>query len=617
MYISELKLWNFRKYGNGSNNLDLDNPHLNVAFEKGMNILIGENDSGKTAIIDAIKLVLKTHAYEWIRVEKSDLHSNTEKLRIELHFKGITDDEAKHFIEWLGWEDENGEMRPKLILIYQAEIRDNRIIPSDVKAGMDGTGFLLNAEAREFLKCTYLKALRDADSELMAKKNSRLSQILQEHKLFKKKKGDTSKHQLETIFEDANGLIKDYFNDCSVIGDQKSNKEQIADPINTFLKDFIDDNNISKFDITEAEIKSILEKISLGIDGKDNLGLGTMNRLFMAAELLHLKKDKYDGLKLCMIEELEAHLHPQAQMKIIETLDRESINGIQFILTTHSPNIASKVDLKSLIICKNNNVFPLGEDYTYLGEKTKKSKYANSYKYLKRFLDVTKSNLFFAKGVILVEGWSEELLIPEIGKKMDCDLTKKEVSIVNVGSTAYLNFAKVFLRKENSDELKVPVSIVTDLDEKEYKREAIIEDGKQKEVEKEKQYSFVKQIITNHNKLVEEKENQILDKKSDFVKPFVSKQWTFEWCLLKSIVLGDSFKEILKIVHSTTFGNCKKDEDWEIGLAKLLLNNGLEKTELAYQLSEKIKELKYLDFKDDDTFYYIVNAIKHACKNGN
>ena len=324
MHISELKLWNFRKYGNGSNDLDLDNPHLTVPFEKGMNILIGENDSGKTAIIDAIKLVLKTHAYEWIKVERSDFHSNTEKMRIEIYFKGITNDEAKHFIEWLGWEDEevNGTKtkRPKLILIYQAEYRDNQIIPSDVKAGMDGTGFLLNAEAREYLKCTYLKALRDADSELMAKKNSRLSQILQEHKLFKKKKGDVNKHNLEEIFEEANKKVKSYFNDdIEKYDGQKSNKKQIAEPINTFLKDFIDDTYISKFEITEAEIKSILEKISLGIDGRDNLGLGTMNRLFMAAELLHLKKDKYDGLKLCMIEELEAHLHPQAQMKIIET----------------------------------------------------------------------------------------------------------------------------------------------------------------------------------------------------------------------------------------------------------------------------------------------------------
>ena len=609
MYISELKLWNFRKYGNGSNDLDLEKPHLTVPFEKGMNILIGENDSGKTAIIDAIKLVLKTHAYEWIKVERSDFHANAEKLRIEIHFKGITNDEAKHFIEWLGWEDElvNEEItkRPKLILIYQAEIRDNRIIPSDVKAGMDGNGFLLNAEAREYLKCTYLKALRDADSELMAKKNSRLSQILQEHKLFKKKKGDVSKHQLEQIFEDANGLIKDYFNDCSVIGDQKSNKEQIANPINTFLKDFIDDNYISKFDITEAEIKSILEKISLGIDGKDNLGLGTMNRLFMAAELLHLKKEKYDGLKLCMIEELEAHLHPQAQMKIIETLDREAKNGIQFILTTHSPNIASKVDLKSLIICKSNNVFPLGENYTYLGEEIEKGKYDNSYEYLKRFLDVTKSNLFFAKGIILVEGWSEELLIPEIAKKIDnnLDLTKKEVSIVNVGSIAYLHFAKILLRRKGEKEIEIPVSVVTDLDEKEYK----------KEMDK----TLTKLTSIDYRKSIQKKEKEVLDYKNTYVKPFVSTQWTFEWCLLKSSVLGTSFKEVLKKVHSGTFKDGCSDNEYDEGLAKLLLSEGLKKTEIAYQLSEKIKEFNSLDFNGDDTFYYIVDAIKHACNNGN
>jgi putative ATP-dependent endonuclease of OLD family len=54
MYISELKLWNFRKYGS-DNSFDLSKPDLLVPFNKGLNVLIGENDSGKTAIIDAIK----------------------------------------------------------------------------------------------------------------------------------------------------------------------------------------------------------------------------------------------------------------------------------------------------------------------------------------------------------------------------------------------------------------------------------------------------------------------------------------------------------------------------------------------------------------------------------
>lgn len=617
MYISELKLWNFRKYGNGSNNLDLENPHLTVPFEKGMNILIGENDSGKTAIIDAIKLVLKTHAYEWIKVERSDFYLineklRTEKLRIEIHFKGITDDEAKHFIEWLGWEDEKvvkegrlvTEMRPKLILIYQAEYRDNRIIPSDVKAGMDGTGFLLNAEAREYLKCTYLKALRDADSELMDKKNSRLSQILQEHKLFKKKKGDDKKHDLEEIFKEANEKVKNYFNDdTEKSDDQKSNKEQIVEPINTFLKDFIDDTYISKFDITKAEIKSILEKISLGIDGKDNLGLGTMNRLFMAAELLHLKKEKYDGLKLCMIEELEAHLHPQAQMKIIETLDRESENGIQFILTTHSPNIASKVDLKSLIICKENDVFPMGYGKTKLEEE--------NYLYLKRFLDVTKSNLFFAKGVILVEGWSEEILIPEIAKKMGYDLSKSEISIVNVASVAYLHFAKIFLR-EDGKKMQVPVAIITDLDNRP------CQNGEFKEIKDES------------DKVKKRNENLIKLKgelKASSVTLELAKEWTLEWCLFKSTSLSKLFKESVSEVHSGTKafdkigGNFKEQEFQEKLISKLKKEEGtsnLEKVKVASKLAEKIKNDTSLVIDKEDVYLeYITKSIKHIFEYGN
>ncbi len=61
-----LKLWNFRKFGSGSDDLNLDEPDLEVPFTQGLNVLIGENDSGKTAIIDAIKLVLLTHSGEWI-----------------------------------------------------------------------------------------------------------------------------------------------------------------------------------------------------------------------------------------------------------------------------------------------------------------------------------------------------------------------------------------------------------------------------------------------------------------------------------------------------------------------------------------------------------------------
>ncbi len=61
MYLSNIKLWNFRKYGTIEEYQDKsDTPDLDLNFNNGLNVLIGSNDSGKTAIIDAIKLVLKS-----------------------------------------------------------------------------------------------------------------------------------------------------------------------------------------------------------------------------------------------------------------------------------------------------------------------------------------------------------------------------------------------------------------------------------------------------------------------------------------------------------------------------------------------------------------------------
>ncbi len=594
MYISQLTLWNFRKYG--SENFDLTKPDLIVPFHNGLNVLIGENNSGKTAIVDAIKLVLKTHSYEWIKVEKEDFHNDETKLRIELLIKGLEENEAKNFIEWLGWDGEKENAKPILRLIYQVERNEDRILPAEVKAGMDETGHQLTAEAKDYLKTTYLKALRDAKSDLIEKKNSRLSQILKEHKSFKTKKTD-KKHEFVEEFVKVNSFIADWFKNV-----EKSN---IKTTIDNFLERFINDLHKSNFSLGDPEITNILEKISLAILDKNNPGLGTLNRLYMAAELLHLKREKWDGLRLCLVEELEAHLHPQAQLKIIKALQSEvktsgSGKPVQIILTTHSPNLASQVKLHNLILCYKNDVYPLGEEP--VKDKPKKVDYytkldKHDYKYLERFLDVTKANLFFANGIILVEGWSEEILIPIIADKLKIDLTAKQVSIVNVGSTAYMRFAKIFLRNDGK-RLEIPVAIITDLDNRPEKSNNQFDSTKKGE--KLLKFKELESAFPESSIIVERPEN-----------------WTLEWSLYKSELLSPFFKKAVTMVHSRT--EEFKEGVFEVNkfISMLRKDEGhtkIDKVEVAAHLADLIAESEITkeQIEKDTEIAYLVKAIKHA-----
>lgn len=584
MYVSELRLWNFRKYGGGG--FDLASPHLVVPFKKGMNVLIGENDSGKTAIIDAIKYVLKTNAFESIRLQQDDFHNNKNRLRIELHIADMTVDEARHFTGITNPPEGDADGLATMRLVLEATRKDGHIQLYEVKGGNDVDGHSLDAQMKDNLRVTYLKPLRDAESELTAKKNSRLSQILQSHDLLKQP-ADGGEHELVSIIRRANEEIKDWFADDE--GGDASRKKQIKGVIDGFLKLFISDEAESQFILADPTIKSILERMAISVVESKNLGLGTLNRLFMATELLHLRK-KGDNLKVCLIEELEAHIHPQAQMKVISALQKEK--NVQFILTTHSPNITSKVklgadeDVNNILMCNSNWVFPMGKGNTRLENK--------DYKYLDTFLDVTKSNLFFAKGVIIVEGWAEEILIPAIASKLGVDLTQHEISIVNVGSTAYLHFARIFMRS-NGPEMNVKCAIVTDLDIK-----PDVQEREKKEKEKKDSIN-----------------NSLSKPLPENVRLFLAKEWTLEWCLYKSPLLSVLFKDSVAGVHSKT-AEFKKDRttnhykpEFENKLrGKLAKTDGsLDKAAVAWALSAKI-ESSNIDLRQDDEYIkYLIDAI--------
>lgn len=590
MYLSNLKLWNFRKFGSTDETDYQTKPHLDLNLTKGLNVIIGENDSGKTAIIDAIKLVLKTHSYDYIRVDDKDFYKGANRFRIELTFEDLKPEEAKNFTEWLGWIGTGEDAKPFLKLSYDVKHQTDKIIPTDIKAGIDEEGYLLTAEAKEYLKTTYLKPLRDAENELVAKHNSRLSQILLGDEAFKGKEKD---NDLVRIFSGLKEELENYFKGVDNAGQSKDTEgKQIKDKIDYYIKSFYSKNNESEFESTSTDIKSILEKLTLTLKGEQNPGLGTLNRLFMAAELLHLTKSNWSGLRLGLVEELEAHLHPQAQMQVIEALQKQT--NIQLILTTHSPNLTSKLKLENLIICNNGNAFPMGNIYTKLE--------LDDYKFLEKFLDTTKANLFFAKGVILVEGWAEEILLPSIAKAIGINLTEKGVSIVNIGHTGFDRYAKIYLRKKGPD-MTIPVAVITDSDIREYEKSGD---------------DFVKRDTSTVQQEIQTKLSTINDKSKNNVKYFPAPNWTLEYALFKSASLSTVFQNAVKAIHKGTDGNT----DFEKTLATKLINRSLRKTDIAYYIANAIdedmsKENRTIQNVEDenDTINYLVKAIKYATTN--
>ena len=153
MFLSKLKLKNFRKY-----------EKLEVPFKKGVNVLIGENDSGKTAIIDAIRILLGTQSHEYYYMDEKDFNNSNEEMEIEctFSFKENSDSKVAKFLEWITFNDEK---KPELIVRLKAIKKELKIKRTVTAGEVDlDTRFDLLDE----LRVTYLKPLRDANTELIA-----------------------------------------------------------------------------------------------------------------------------------------------------------------------------------------------------------------------------------------------------------------------------------------------------------------------------------------------------------------------------------------------------------------------------------------------------------------
>ncbi|WP_147533017.1 ATP-dependent nuclease [Bacillus marasmi] len=632
MYLFQLNISNFRKYGIKPSVDGTVIPGLCLNLNPKLNLIVGENDGGKTAIIDAVKMVLSTQSNDFIKPEVEDFYLEPGKeekfrcseFRIECIFKGLSDAEAKNFLEWLSFEETAGETTFYLKLTFAAK-REGKNIYYDIKAGSHEEGSQMDGKARELLRTTYLKPLRDSERELGSRRNSRLSQILYNHDAF----SNEENHQLIKIIQDANNSISNYFKGLDGHGNEIADVEgkKLLEELNSYLNKFSREGNLLKtnFNIADTKLKSILEKLSLLLQN-NKAGLGSQNLLFIATELLLLKRENFSGLKLALIEEIEAHLHPQSQSLLIEYL--ESVcneSSIQMILTTHSPNLASKVNVENLIICKSSGVFNMGSKYTKLR--------VGDYLFLQRFLDVTKSNLFFANGIIIVEGDAENILIPTLSQILGISLSKYGISVINVGSTAFLRYSNIFLRENDAENMGIPVACVTDLDVKPSISASTYKIGDRDNVTYEEAKNYHKQ-----------RKEELYTK--DEIKCFVSDAWTLEYCIAAGefqheFFIAIKFAEYIENSEKYGLTEEKKAAGIEFVEGELSKWKQEQRTDEAiayaiyndYMLDKKISKaivaqcfaeiLSSLDptetkerIKKDENFSYLVNAIKFAAKLG-
>lgn len=463
MYLSELTLKNFRCF---------DDKDHTICFNPGLAVLVGENDSGKSAIIDAICIVLGTTDFGWHRIEADDFYNEDISLEINItcKFSNLTTDEQASFLECLTYEKFGDCQVPYLYLHWSCKYLSTFKPPRPVSAlttGKNGNGPTPATEAKELLRVTYLRALRDAYSDMQSGRNSRLSQIIQNIPALKggcdtySKGMDLQNLSLAGITDLSNQLLAEHPALKTVTDDMTyilANQMLLKnDSIKTRLEVAGSKSN------SLQRIVSLLEKLDLAVDKNASamdgkVGLGTSNIMSMACELL-LNKEAETAKKssFLLIEEPEAHIHAQRQIKLIQSLENEAKSKQQqIIITTHSPLLASAVKLENIIIVKNGKVYPLAKGCTLLED--------DDYQFLEKYLDATKANLFFARSVIIVEGPGEALLLPTLSKLLDRNFTDYGVSLVDVRSTGLRRYAKIFQRSNEKDQLQVKVACVTDRD---------------------------------------------------------------------------------------------------------------------------------------------------------